>query len=320
MVELVVSDLYDQIANTQTRVRIRPEAVYECRYCPMYRISGSVLRDSYKGRAHAAAHRIAFEALLEPSPVLICPICDQPQKTSDTACIFGCMFNDLDLVENLEQDHVDILTDDMVCDFSDPRYLLTTFREIQLPRTMSESSDEASDVIDSDADDGTTTDPSDGDNDVELDTDVDEPHRKSLATEDSVMKEVSGDVSHEFTRNRPLRRNCVAKIEPKEEPLSNDELSGDEASVAHGNQVVAITNSKRTSRKKRCGKVLPRKHMPGVSVITCLVCQWTPSVVSDSKRMRDEISTHVRFHIRKESKRFPNKSSSFFRCKFLNSV
>ncbi|KAK6036996.1 hypothetical protein COOONC_25499, partial [Cooperia oncophora] len=71
----------------------------------------------------------AFEALLEPAPVLICPICDLPQKTSDVACVFGCMFNDLDLVDHLERDHSDILADDMVCDFSDPRYLFTTFQE-----------------------------------------------------------------------------------------------------------------------------------------------------------------------------------------------
>ncbi|KAK6016480.1 MIF4G like protein [Ostertagia ostertagi] len=54
-------------------------------------------RGSERGRSHASAHRIAFEALLEPAPDLICPICDLPQKTSDVACVFGCMFNDLDL-------------------------------------------------------------------------------------------------------------------------------------------------------------------------------------------------------------------------------
>ncbi|KAE9414101.1 hypothetical protein Angca_000042, partial [Angiostrongylus cantonensis] len=290
MVELAVGDLYDQVANTLNGVRIHPEAFYECKYCPMFQvrkamsrltsgfqgttvaelaklqkvgsmlrfienglfncfqISGSSLRDSSKGRAHAAAHRIAFEALLEPSPVLVCPICDLPQKTSDTACIFGCMFNDLDLVDHLEQDHVDILADDVVCDFSDPRYLLTTFQEKQLPRTISE------------------------------------------------------------------RRQCYMFIFViLQERTHVGGESEDGISVVNANQVVADTISTAIRGQEKPYEELPlRRQMPGVSVISCLVCQWSPSVVSDSMRMREEIATHVRFHIREESEKLPNKSSSFF--------
>ncbi|KAJ1347222.1 hypothetical protein KIN20_002231 [Parelaphostrongylus tenuis] len=304
MVELVVGDLYDLAANTQNGVRIHPEAVYECRYCPMFQISGSSLCDSDKGRGHAAAHRIAFEALLQPSPILICPICESPQKTSDTACIFGCMFNDLDLVEHLEKDHSDILADDTVCDFSDSRYLLTTFQEKELPRTILESSGEAADVVDSGVDDGTIIDhatlvpinsytisqrlQSDDDKDAELNSPgVDD--RKSSQTDNSATDKFRGNV----------------------EAIHVSMVSGDEGGVTHENHADAVRNSKRTSRKKRCKRPRPRGQMRGVSVVTCLPCQWSPSAVSDPMRMRDEISKHVRFHIREESARHPSKSSSF---------
>uniref|UniRef100_A0A0K0DQ26 C2H2-type domain-containing protein n=1 Tax=Angiostrongylus cantonensis TaxID=6313 RepID=A0A0K0DQ26_ANGCA len=285
MVELVVSDLYDKIANEQTGVRVDPEVFYECKHCPAFQISGSSLRDSDKGRAHAAAHRIAFEALLEPSPVLICPICDFALKTSGTACIFGCMFNDLDLVKHLEQDHVDVLADDVVCDFSDPRYLLTTFQEKQLSRSIPEryvmcgnevlcclSSDEVADVTDSDVDDGTTVDLSNDDNDAELN-----PCN-------------NGESSHMFLSNGG---SAMDEVNTNVERAHVEGESEDGISVIHWNQVVSDTNSNRTSnQKKRCEKLLLRRKMSGVSVVTCMVCQWSPPRVRDSMRIRDEVSKH----------------------------
>ncbi|KAE9414100.1 hypothetical protein Angca_000041 [Angiostrongylus cantonensis] len=313
MVELVVSDLYDKIANEQTGVRVDPEVFYECKHCPAFQISGSSLRDSDKGRAHAAAHRIAFEALLEPSPVLICPICDFALKTSGTACIFGCMFNDLDLVKHLEQDHVDVLADDVVCDFSDPRYLLTTFQEKQLSRSIPESSDEVADVTDSDVGDGTTVDLSNDDNDAELNPcNNGESSHMFLSNGGSAMDEVNTNVSSESTRDRPVSRSSVTGDKQMEERAHVEGESEDGISVIHWNQVVSDTNSNRTSnQKKRCEKLLLRRKMSGVSVVTCMVCQWSPPRVRDSMRIRDEVSKHVRFHLREESKKLPSKSSSF---------
>uniref|UniRef100_A0A158PCG7 C2H2-type domain-containing protein n=1 Tax=Angiostrongylus cantonensis TaxID=6313 RepID=A0A158PCG7_ANGCA len=257
MVELAVGDLYDQVANTLNGVRIHPEAFYECKYCPMFQ------------------------------------------------------------VDHLEQDHVDILADDVVCDFSDPRYLLTTFQEKQLPRTISESSNEVTVVTDSDIDDVTTIDldpesqrlQSDGDNDAELNSSSNgESGHKFLQAAGSAMDEVNPNVIHECACERPEARNSVAA----NELLDVDEIeifskaecqdqerthvggeSEDGISVVNANQVVADTISTAIRGQEKPYEELPlRRQMPGVSVISCLVCQWSPSVVSDSMRMREEIATH----------------------------
>ncbi|KAK6036742.1 hypothetical protein COOONC_25753 [Cooperia oncophora] len=76
-----------------------------------------------------------------------------------------------------------------------------------------------------------------------------------------------------------------------------------------------------SERIRRSGKASqetsPRKQMAGVSIITCLVCDWTPSMIHDANRMRDEVSSHVRLHIREESNKLPNRGDSFFGDKRL---
>ncbi|KJH50718.1 hypothetical protein DICVIV_03159 [Dictyocaulus viviparus] len=337
MVELIVGDLYDQFANGQGKAEIRPEAVYECKFCPMYKISGASLRDSDRGRSHATAHRIAFEALLEPSPVLICPICDLPQKTSDIACIFGCMFNDLDLVEHLENDHIDILADDMVCDFSDSRYLLTTFQEQRLSNISRRSSGNVASVHGGSGDDVTVVDLSADDDrgasegEQFADRRSESDHKFSIYGA-STADHIHHETSQESTCGGPANGDLIVDDEPSEddevqtavehetvqESTADDRASVEECSSNLLNEVAVNAESNTILCQQRLSEVISRhKQMNGVSIITCLVCAWTPSVVSNSNRMRDEISAHVRFHIREESTKLPSESSSFFADKRL---
>lgn len=48
------------------------------------------------------------------------------------------------------------------------------------------------------------------------------------------------------------------------------------------------------------------------SIITCLACDWSPSDVHSPGHMRDEVSSHVRLHIREESSKLPSRADSFF--------
>ncbi|VDO26434.1 unnamed protein product [Haemonchus placei] len=330
MVEIAVGDLYDQIASKQEGIVIHPEALYECKYCAMFQISGSELRDSDRGRSHAAAHRIAFEALLEPAPVLICPICDLPQKTSEVACVFGCMFNDLDLVEHLERDHSDILADDMVCDFSDPRYLFTTFREKGGPKNLSldqrnseqtngpEGGDDRSTVVLSDGDEGSRSSSAD-DNRLECKhspNGAGEGHANEADHNDSGDgRNSGGGRSRSGEESMEANASCVSE---HSEPNSTQEPMHDNEHPPNNEGAVPMDTERDKRPENSPQEAQPvRKQMAGVSIITCLVCDWSPSSVHDSNRMRDELSSHVRLHIRDESNKIPSRGDSFFGDKRL---
>ncbi|KAK5970022.1 hypothetical protein GCK32_004154 [Trichostrongylus colubriformis] len=326
MVELAVGDLYDQIASQQEGVVICPEAIYECKYCAMFQISGSELRDSDRGRSHAAAHRITFEALLEPAPVLICPICDLPQKTSEVACVFGCMFNDLDLVEHLERDHSDILADDMVCDFSDPRYLFTTFQEKQATSSISDQrsteqptgadgDDDRNTIVLSDADEESGANSTDEEEMEQKYSPDGAPNGRSMnelvndrnsnnGHSTSGVVDMEANDSHET--GQPAPSTSQVRINRDKDPVGNvdDAPMDTERSMDKHPQIVHHKTS-------------PRKQMAGVSIITCLACGWSPSSVHDANRMRNELSSHVRLHIRGESGNLPGRSDSFFADKRL---
>ncbi|WKX96767.1 hypothetical protein Q1695_012874 [Nippostrongylus brasiliensis] len=325
MVDLAVGDLYDQIASKQEGVVICPDDLYECKYCAMYQITGSELRDSDRGRSHAAAHRIAFEALLEPSHVLVCPICDMPQKTSDVACIFGCMFNDLDLVEHLERDHCDVLVDDMVCDFSDPRYLLTTFQKRAARNGTSPTPETSGNVTaNHDGDERATIILSDGEeesrsgsrgSDIEHKHNVNED-REGGSPETAAQNETSQE-------NDPSSKDVEMTDESNQREASGnqDESSSRDANQNSNQDASAAAPERSTSNQqvdhRKSHELQNRKQMAGVSIITCLVCEWSPSALHNPRRLRDELSSHVRLHIREESNNLPTRSDGFFGDKRL---
>ncbi|KAK6023910.1 hypothetical protein OSTOST_10291, partial [Ostertagia ostertagi] len=258
MVELAVGDLYDQLASKQEGIVIRPEALYECKYCAMFEIPGSELRDSDRGRSHAAAHRIAFEALLEPAPVLICPICDLPQKTSDVACVFGCMFNDLDLSDGEEENESS-----------------STIGSAMEPKYSPDGADE-------------------------------DPQNEALQNSSTNNNNSGGEQS--TSRAVDMETNIASEAE-------KSHRNGDHAR----NEGDISMDSERNKRSEKASQETPprRQQMAGVSIITCLVCDWSPTVFHDSSRMRDEVSSHVRLHIREESGKIPGRGESFFGDKRL---
>ncbi|CAJ0605514.1 unnamed protein product [Cylicocyclus nassatus] len=344
MVEFAVGDLYDAVASRTTVAVINPAASYECKYCPMFQISGAALRDSDTGRAHAAAHRIAFEALLEPSPVLICPICDLPQKTSEVACVFGCMFNDLDLVEHLEHEHDETLRDEMVCDFSDPRYLLTTFREKRSSSKKSvleaRTSEASSDSTAAD-DDRNTIVLSDGDVESNADEEAEEKF-SPLNTTDSPSNE--GAARQETSSAEPAATSMDISNTDCSPPVASSAgehlLDPPESSTAQDSDVARLnpesecnnnnseamvigTDSNHTKTQEQLSsepipepivevEPRPREQMEGVSFVACLVCDWSPQTFSDPHKMREEISSHVRSHIREEANKLPGRADGSF--------
>ncbi|VDL70128.1 unnamed protein product [Nippostrongylus brasiliensis] len=290
-------------------------------------ITGSELRDSDRGRSHAAAHRIAFEALLEPSHVLVCPICDMPQKTSDVACIFGCMFNDLDLVEHLERDHCDVLVDDMVCDFSDPRYLLTTFQKRAARNGTSPTPETSGNVTaNHDGDEQATIILSDGEEESResrsgsRSSDVEHKHN---VNEDQEGGSPETTAQNETSQgNDPSSKDVEMADESNQRKASGNqgESSSREANQ-NSNQDASATPERSTSNQqvdhRKSHELQNRKQMAGVSIITCLVCEWSPSALHNPRRLRDELSSHVRLHIREESNNLPTRSDGFFGDKRL---
>ncbi|ETN68672.1 hypothetical protein NECAME_05517, partial [Necator americanus] len=328
MVEFALGDLYDEVAAKNIGAVINREESYECKYCPMFQnleanytidpnmveniwfqtvqfleqqgerethiascrfniifvigsqISGTSLCDSDSGRAHAAAHRIAFEALLEPSPVLVCPICDLPQKTSELACVFGCMFNDLDLVEHLEQEHGEVLRDEMVCDFSDPRYLFTTFRQKQTPSTP-HAIDEANAVNDE--------------------------RNTIILCQDG--RDVGSDASEPgvVTANRSKSVRGHETSLPQEGPAETTGFGNEHRNDGTQTNVNIGTNRIREHTE---GRKREQMKGPSYSFIACLICDWSPLMFRDSHKMREEISSHVRSHIREEANKLPSRADN----------
>ncbi|VDM65016.1 unnamed protein product [Strongylus vulgaris] len=383
MVEFAVGDLYDAVASRTNGAVINPTAFYECKYCPMFQVSGTSLRDSDRGRAHAAAHRIAFEALLEPSPVLICPICDLPQKTSEVACVFGCMFNDLDLVEHLEQEHGDTLRDEMVCDFSDPRYLFTTFREIRSSleiapllqerisevRTESTTADDDSDTIvlsDGDAKSNASSDEIEEKCSLQVNAESlrrEEETAPNVGISEGFVMEikaylpkpsevllgekktfVAGEMGsprdfstwtqcqavtsggNTFTSECNIPTSSTVEHSPNfSEPsvtqgtsnnigfnLGNEwNTSKDQATIT--DKEVGISQTLSRSRDVVVEQEPRRREqMDGVSFIACLICEWAPKTFHDPRKMREEISLHVRSHIREEANKLPGRTDASF--------
>ncbi|EYC44590.1 hypothetical protein Y032_0456g1780 [Ancylostoma ceylanicum] len=334
MVEFAVGDLYDEVASKNNGAVVKPDAFYECKYCPMFQISGTSLRDSDTGRVHAAAHRIAFEALLEPSPVLLCPICDLPQKTSEVACVFGCMFNDLDLVEHLEHEHGEVLRDEMVCDFSDPRYLFTTFREKR--SATSASAERHSDVTEGPNevdDDRTTITLSDGDMELN-ESDGDELEEK-YSPQDSSMESSLGeaqtsagcegvvsagadnsDVTVGAVIADPPQTMDAPESNPSQENSANPSCLENECNHndEQGNAMDTNAGTSRTENQVRdtVVELRRREQMEGVSYIECLICDWSPLSFHDPRKMREELSSHVRSHIREEASKLPGRTDSSF--------
>ncbi|KAK6736611.1 hypothetical protein RB195_019359 [Necator americanus] len=281
----------------------------------MFQISGASLCDSDSGRAHAAAHRIAFEALLEPSPVLVCPICDLPQKTSELACVFGCMFNDLDLVEHLEQEHGEVLRDEMVCDFSDPRYLFTTFRQKQTPSTPSSADRHAIDEANAVNDERNTIILSDGDVDSNASDcdDLEEKYSRYDSTEESSFEECQDgrDVGSDASEPGVVTANRSKSVRGHETSLSQEspaETTG--FGNEHRNDGAQTSVNIGTNRIREHTEGRKREQMKGVSFIACLICDWSPLMFRDSHKMREEISSHVRSHIREEANKLPSRADN----------
>ncbi|RCN46953.1 hypothetical protein ANCCAN_06993 [Ancylostoma caninum] len=335
MVEFAVGDLYDEVASKNNGAVVNPDAFYDCKYCPMFQISGTSLRDSDTGRVHAAAHRIAFEALLEPSPVLICPICDLPQKTSEVACVFGCMFNDLDLVDHLEHEHGEVLRDEMVCDFSDPRYLFTTFRERRsaAPASSERHSDGTDETNEVD-DDRTTITLSDGDMELN-ESDGDEVEEK-YSPQDSSMESSLGEAqpSTDVRCEGAVNSGADGSITTAGAVIADppETVDAAESNLTQGNSVAAPENECNNNEEQAnvmdtdIGTSLTEKQVPdtavtvtrrreqmeGVSYIECLICDWSPLSLHDPRKMREELSSHVRSHIREEASKLPNRTDSSF--------
>ncbi|CAJ0963302.1 unnamed protein product, partial [Mesorhabditis belari] len=128
--EIVIGDIYDHLASGKSDERM--QGTFLCGFCNLELTNDDDdLVECKKAQAHAAAHRLAFETLLEQkTPFPACPICEeiiisQKSLSNKTGQV---LFNDLDVVEHLEKNHFESLIEDFINDFDQPPYLGTTFK------------------------------------------------------------------------------------------------------------------------------------------------------------------------------------------------